>query len=422
MVWIRTGVTSLVLVGLLAGCGGRPKDVLLPVAVSAPIPGSTTVDMAVATTRQRSTVPGQMFTGERARAIDFANIVVSIPPDSVRKKGDVQWPKKLPGNPATDFVTVKAEDMNLAQARAWFNKRIKATPKRQALVFIHGFNNKFEDAVYRFAQIVHDSDSDVVPILFTWPSRGSVLAYGYDRESNNYSRDALELLLKALADDPNVDEVSILAHSMGNWVTLEALRQMAIRDKRVAPKIKNVMLAAPDVDVDVFRRQMADIGANGPSVTLFVSQDDRALKVSRRVWGNVERLGQINVAQEPFATEMQQDKITVIDLTKLHTDDKLNHAKFAASPEVVQLIGARLAEGQTMTDSKTAFGDRLVAATTGAAATVGTAAGLIVTAPVAIIDPDTRDTYNSQIKAFGNTLSDNADTAGSLLKPSGVAY
>lgn len=423
MVWIRTGVTSLVLVGLLAGCGGRPKDVLLPVAVTAPIPGSSTVDMMVATTRQRSTVPGEIFTGERGRAIDFANMVVSIPPDNVRKKGDVQWPKKLPGDPTKDFVTLKAQDMNLKQARAWFNARIKATPKRQALVFIHGFNNRFEDAVYRFAQIVHDSDSDVVPILFTWPSRGSVLAYGYDRESNNYSRDALELLLKALADDPNVDEVSILAHSMGNWVTLEALRQMAIRDKRVAPKIKNVMLAAPDVDVDVFRRQMADIGPNGPQVTLFVSQDDRALKVSRRVWGNVERLGQINVAQEPFATEMQQDKITVIDLTKLRTDDRLNHAKFAASPEVVQLIGARLAEGQTMTDSKTAFGDRLVAVTTGAAASVGTAAGLIVTAPVAIIDPDTRETYNSQIKAFGNTLSDNADSAGALLKPaSGVAY
>lgn len=423
MVLVRAGLTSLVLVGLLAGCGGRPKDVLLPVAVTAPVPGSSTVDMAVATTRQRSTVPGEMFTGERGRAIDFANIVVSIPPDSIRKKGDVQWPKKLPGNPATDFVTVKAQDMDLAQAKAWFNKRIKATPKRQALVFIHGFNNRFEDAVYRFAQIVHDSDSDVVPILFTWPSRGSVLAYGYDRESNNYSRDALELLLSALASDPNVDEVSILAHSMGNWVTLEALRQMAIRDKRIAPKIKNVMLAAPDVDVDVFRRQMADIGPNGPNVTLFVSQDDRALQVSRRVWGNVERLGQINVAQEPFATEMQQDKITVIDLTKLHTDDRLNHAKFASSPEVVQLIGARLAEGQTMTDSKTAFGDKLVAVTTGAAASVGTAAGLIVTAPVAIIDPDTRDTYNSQIKAFGNTLSDNADSAGSLLKPSsGVAY
>ncbi|BCP54144.1 esterase [Kaistia sp. 32K] len=422
-VLIRTSVTSLVVIGLLAGCAGRPKDVLLPVEIGTPVPGATTVDMAVATTRQRSTVPGQMFTGERGRAIDFANIVVSVPPDAVRKQGDVQWPKKLPGNPATDFVTVKAQDMDLAQAKVWFNRQIKQSPRRQALVFIHGFNNRFEDAVYRFAQIVHDSDAKVVPILFTWPSRGSVLSYGYDRESNNYSRDALELLLKALADDPNVDEVSILAHSMGNWVALEALRQMAIRDKRVSPKIKNVMLAAPDVDVDVFRRQMVDIGPKGPSFTLFVSRDDRALQVSRRVWGNVERLGQIDVAQEPYASEMAADNINVIDLTKLHTDDKLNHAKFAASPEVVQLIGTRLASGQPMTDSHIALGDKLVAVTTGAAASVGTAAGLIVSAPVAVIDPRTRDTYDDQIKAFGKSLTDNAASTGDLLKPEGsVSY
>jgi esterase/lipase superfamily enzyme len=422
-VLIRAAFTGLVVVGLMAGCAGRPKGVLLPVEMAEPVPGASLVDMAVATTRQRSAERGEMFTGERARAIDFANIVVSVPPDSARKKGDVQWPKKLPGNPATDFVTVKAEDMDLAQARSWFNRKIKASPKRQALVFIHGFNNRFEDAVYRFAQIVHDSDAKVVPILFTWPSRGSVLAYGYDRESTNYSRDALELLLKALADDPNVDEVSVMAHSMGNWVALEALRQMAIRDKRVAPKIKNVMLAAPDVDVDVFRRQMVDIGPKGPNFTLFVSRDDRALQVSRRVWGNVQRLGQIDVAQEPLASELAADRITVIDLTKLHTDDRLNHAKFASSPEVVQLIGARLASGQTMTDSHAALGDKLVAVTTGTAASVGTAAGLIVSAPVAIIDPHTRDSYDDQIRALGDTFQDNASSAGSLLQPrSGVNY
>jgi len=411
------------MIGLLAGCAGRPKGVLLPVEISAPVPGSSTVDMAVATTRQRSAERGEMFTGERARAIDFANIVVSIPPDNARKIGDVQWPKKLPGNPATDFVTVKAEDMDLPQARAWFNSKIKQSPKRQALVFIHGFNNRFEDAVYRFAQIVHDSDAKVVPILFTWPSRGSVLAYGYDRESTNYSRDALELLLTALADDPNVDEVSILAHSMGNMVALEALRQMAIRDKRVPAKIRNVMLASPDVDVDVFRRMMVDIGPTGPKMTLFVSRDDRALQVSRRVWGNVERLGQIDVSQEPYASEMSADGITVIDLTKLHTDDKLNHAKFAASPEVVQLIGTRLASGQTMTDSHVALGDKLVAVTTGAAASVGTAAGLIVTAPVAIVDAQTRENYDDQVRAWGNSLQDNAGSAGELLTTqSGVRY
>ena len=67
--------------------------------------------------------------------------------------------------------------------------------------------------------------------MFTWPSRGSVWAYGYDRESANYSRDALERLLQFLSKDPAVGEISVLAHSMGNWVALEALRQMAIRGR-----------------------------------------------------------------------------------------------------------------------------------------------------------------------------------------------
>lgn len=410
----------VILVGavMLASCGGRPEGVLMPVAL-APPPGASTVDLAVATTRMRSDNRGILFTGERGSKLDFANIVVSIPPAAARKVGDVQWPKRLPGNPATDFVTVKAEDMTLPEARAWFNGRIKKTPGRQALVFIHGFNNSFDDAVYRFAQIVHDSNAPVVPILFTWPSRGSVLSYGYDLQSNNYSRDALEQLLTALAKDPNVDEVSILAHSMGNWVTLEALRQMAIRNGRVLPKITNVMLASPDVDVDVFRSQMADIGNKGPKITLFVSQDDRALAASRRLWGNVERLGQIDPTKEPYVTELEQDKITVIDLTKLKTDDKLNHGKFAASPQVVQAIGARLAEGQAITDSRIGLGDRIIAASTGAAATVGAAAGVVVAAPVAIIDPNTRKNYNDNVQALGDSITDSASATTDVVTGAG---
>lgn len=123
-------------------------------------------------------------------------------------------------------------------------------------MFIHGFNNRFEDSVYRFAQIVHDSGVHSAPILVTWPSRGSLLAYGYDRESTNFTRNALETLFQFLAKDSDVKEVSILAHSMGNWLALESLRQMAIRNGRLPEKFKNVMLAAPDVDVDVFRQQI----------------------------------------------------------------------------------------------------------------------------------------------------------------------
>lgn len=109
------------------------------------------------------------------------------------------------------------------------------------------------------------------------------VAYGYDRESTNYTRNSLETLFQYLAKDPEVKEVSILAHSLGNWLALEALRQMAIRNGRLPAKFENVMLASPDADVDVFRQQIVDMGEQHPKFTLFVSRDDRALAVSRRV-------------------------------------------------------------------------------------------------------------------------------------------
>ncbi len=379
--------------------------------------------MLVATTREAAALPGVMFTGERRRTgLAFADIAVSIPPDGARTIGDVQWPEALPGNPATDFVTVRARQIDLSQATALFHQALVRTPGRRVLVFVHGFNNKFEDAVYRFAQIIHDSGAPVVPVLFTWPSRASILAYGYDRESTNYSRDALEQVLQTLSADPEVGEISILAHSMGNWLALESLRQMAIRHGRVAPKIKNVILAAPDVDVDVFRGQLQDLGAKRPNITLFVSQDDRALAVSRRVWGNVSRLGAIDPDQEPYRSDLARDHITVVDLTKLRTGDDINHAKFAESPEIVRAIGQRLAEGQTITDSHVGVGDRIAQVTVNAASAVGSAAGLVLSAPAAVVDPDSRANYDEQMQTFGMSLGDAAEAGTHVLtaQPGGV--
>ena len=238
------------------------------------------------------------------------------------------------------------------------------------------------------------------PVLVTWPSRGSLLAYGYDRESTNYTRNALERMFQYLASDPEVKEVSVLAHSMGNWLALEALRQMAIRNGSLPPKFKNVMLAAPDVDVDVFRSQIADMGQPRPQFTLFVSRDDKALAVSRRVWGNVARLGSIDPETEPYRTELATNKISVIDLTKIQAGDKLHHSKFAELPEIVELIGSRLSTGQTMTDSRLGLGDHIVAAATGTAAMAGTAAGLAISAPVAILDQNTRDNYANHVRSL----------------------
>ncbi len=398
---VRRLACGALLLSVLSACADL-RGALVPVAATAP--GASKVDMLVATTRMRANAADEFFTGDRGPQVSFAQFTVSIPPEANRKEGEVQWPRSVPGNPATDFVTFKADVIDRAQAKAWFHRTVRQVPQRRVLVFIHGFNNRFDDAVFRFAQIVHDAGTPVVPVLFTWPSRGSVLAYGYDRESNTYSRNALESTLKTLASDPAVGEISILAHSMGNLVTLEALRQMAIRDGRIAPKIRNVLLAAPDVDVDLFREAILDMGKSRPGFTLFVSQDDRALAISRRIWGDV-RLGAIDPEQEPYRSNLESAGITVLNLSGLRTGDPLNHSKFAQSPEVVRIIGRELAEGQTLTDSRVGVGDRIIQVTAGAAVAVGTAAGLAVSAPVAVIDPHTRENLKGHVENLGQAVS-----------------
>ncbi len=234
MVWIvivqipsskRLAVTLFI--GLLLGsCAGRPEGVLVPVKETSA--NASKVDVLVATTRKASPAPGVLFSGERGREPQLTEIEISIPPDSKRSIGQVQWPTRLPADPSKDFATLSVNELTPDKARGWVREHLPKS--RRVLIFVHGFNNRYEDAVYRFAQIVHDSRADVAPILFTWPSRGSIFAYNYDKESTNFSRDALESMLRRVSEDPKVGEVTIMAHSMGSWLTVEALRQMAIRD------------------------------------------------------------------------------------------------------------------------------------------------------------------------------------------------
>jgi esterase/lipase superfamily enzyme len=400
-VFIRAGAAILVFV--LIGCAGRPSGNLI--AVSASAPGASAVDMLVATTRSDDAVPpGVMFGGERAHGLAFADIAVSIPPDAARTIGEVQWPSAVPGDPARDFVTLRADRLDLKQAIASFDQRLRAAPSRHVLLFVHGYNTRFEEAVYRFAQITHDAGAPVVPVLFTWPSRGKLFDYVYDRESATYSRDALEAVLQAMVKDPNVASVSVLAHSMGNFVAIEALRQMVIRNRSLSPKIADIMLAAPDIDVDVFRRDVAEIEEAGRSapITLFVSQDDRALALSRRFAGNEPRLGAIDPHVEPYRSILEKAHVNVVDLTTLGSDDPMNHGKFAQSG-VVKAIGLRLASGQKLNDYKQTLGERFGGIVEGATDTMGKAAALAVSAPAAIVDPDTRDALGDQAASFGAT-------------------
>ena len=383
----------LVLLSLVVnGCATRVENVLQPLAVSAS--DASRVDMLVATTRRASENPGQLYSGERGTAISLNNVVVSVPPDRNRKLGEVQWPSRMPPNPKKEFAVLEiAKTGSEGQVLQWFRKNRNA--KRQVVIFVHGFNNTYADAVFRFAQIVHDSGTDATPVLFTWPSRARVFDYLYDKESANYSRRALEDLILQAAKSPDVQDVTILAHSMGAWLAAEALRGVAMREKSIPAKVKNVVLASPDIDIDVVRRQFVEMGPKRPHFTILTSTRDKALEASRWLSGGVDRVGGSDL--RPYVAVLDELGVSVIDTSTIASKDPLGHNTFADSPDIVRLLGRRLA-GQSLAGSKASFADQVGVA---AANFAGSAARFAVAAPDAIISPEAREVLKREFSSDG---------------------
>ncbi len=367
---------ALALALLLPACASAPSGLLQTVA---PVPGTDRVDMLTATTRAASEEPGVLYTGERGRGVSFSNIVVSIPRD--RELGTIQLPRAAPGNPATDFTVSSATSLRKSDLPRWF--AAAGGRKRRAFIFVHGFNTPFDRAVFRFAQLTHDADAQAAPILFSWPSRGRLLDYRLDLDNASYSRSDLAEVLMMAASSPAVGEVVVLAHSMGGWLAVEALKQLALKNRGIPPKINNLILASPDLDVGVFRRQIEDMGPRRPQITIFASQNDRALQLSGFLARGATRLGAIDLSREDYQAQLGGLKgITVVDISAIRAGDRVNHDTYASSPEIVRLIGDRLIEGQVITDSD-------VTGTSTALETVGSAAGLLITAPIRVFDAAT---------------------------------
>ncbi|HYA30080.1 MAG TPA: alpha/beta hydrolase, partial [Acidobacteriota bacterium] len=116
-------------------------------------------------------------------------------------------------------------------------------------------------------------------------------------------------------------------------------------------KVRNVLLVAPDVDVDVFRTQIRRIGVKGPRFYLFVSQDDQALSLSRTIWGDVQRVGDIDPASEPYRSELEREKVVAFDLTTLGGGDAHSRA-FEQVDTVVELLRKRLGQGQQLSEKQ----------------------------------------------------------------------
>lgn len=323
-------VLPLCLVAVLALAGCAPRGVITLMPQAAEVAATRTV--FVGTTRAPEAGPDG-FGADRSRTTSFGRYAIAIPPD--REPGGVTWPH--PGrtpDPTRAFLTVAAEPFADAAA---FRRALrgalaeKPAGHRDAMVYIHGYNNRYAEGIYRLAQLAHDFDLPGVAVHYAWPSAGKPLVYAYDRDSALYARDGLESLLAEITA-ARPDRIVLVAHSLGSAVTMETLRQLAIGRRRdVLSRIGGVVLISPDLDIDVFRAQARRIGELPQPFFIFTSRRDRALAVSALLAGESERLGSVS-----DVADLAEFEVTVLDVSAFSTG--LGHFALGDSPALIRLL------------------------------------------------------------------------------------
>ena len=99
--------------------------------------------------------------------------------------------------------------------------------KDQAVIFVHGYNNDFDYALYRTAQMAYDLQFDGAAFLYSWPSGSGLTGYNYDRESADAGRALPAHIHRSWCSTrARRKSVSIIAHSMGNLPLLDVLKDL----------------------------------------------------------------------------------------------------------------------------------------------------------------------------------------------------
>lgn len=245
--------------------------------------------------------PNNVFGGDRGspQGLTYGVAEVSIPV-AVHKKGHMERPDlfklEFAEDPKRHIVLQRVEPLE----REDFFQRLNGFLERSAedtaggddaFIFIHGFNVTFERAARRTAQICYDLEFPGAPILYSWPSDGSLFSYLADREDAEWSAPHLEAFLNELRELGKAKRLHLIAHSMGNQVLIRALNEIAVSRQDVSePLFANVILAAPDFDAGTFTDYFAArIKGLSERWTIYASDKDRALDASQIL--SVPRLG-----------------------------------------------------------------------------------------------------------------------------------
>jgi esterase/lipase superfamily enzyme len=176
------------------------------------------------------------------------------------------------------------------ETRVWHTslaEALDAAGARDLLVFVHGYNVSFEEAVLRTAQIAYDLAFPGEAICYSWPSQGGVLEYLVDAANVSWTVPHLVGFLESLQRDVAPRRIHLLAHSMGNRAVTAALQLLAAkRGPDAAPLLEQVVMAAPDVDAEVFGQYLVPaMRSVGRRLTLYASERDDALTLSSTIHG-----------------------------------------------------------------------------------------------------------------------------------------
>lgn len=163
----------------------------------------------------------------------------------------------------------------------WVSAFMSESNENEGLLFIHGYNCSFDDALYRAAQLKYDLKFTGPTFSFNWASRGNVMGYSADEDTIRWSKHHLEEMLNVISADNRIKKLHIVAHSMGN----RALIDLVEKWPKGIDKVHTLILAAPDVDVDIIRKIESNF-AKYKNVTLYSSDSDLAIGASDLVHDN----------------------------------------------------------------------------------------------------------------------------------------
>ena len=238
-----------------------------------------------------------------------------------------------------DVLKLKRDDFTTRLGRA-----IETSPDNKLMVFVHGYNEEFPDTSRLVAQFANDLKFSGPVVLFSWPSQGSLTGYTVDETNAQWAQSHFLDVLSHLLEQVPVHNIYLVGHSMGNRIIGNAM--ITLSGDRLESDLmlfREIIMIAPDIDADVFRKDMAPrLARTGIPVTLYASSRDRALLASKAFHG-YPRAGDSGEAL------VVVDGMETIDASAV-SGGLLGHSYFAEDRRIMEDIFGLLQTGQRADD------------------------------------------------------------------------